>query len=117
MVNLYLIKFTNHLTKLLKKVQGCSDRYSMNIKTVKAFNQSMAQMNVNFDEMKKAIKANTAEFKKITERIEKAEEVADSEWDKLDPYTEDSKRPLAKGSAPAVDVEVPEILLKKLDIL
>lgn len=105
------------LTKILKKFQCFSDRQAMNIKTVRAFNESMSLMSVNMSEMKKSIDANTAEFKKITKRIEEVEKEDHSDWDKLDPYTEDSIRPLAKGSPPSIDVEVPSILLKKLDIL
>ena len=91
----------------------------MNIKTVRAFNENMSLMNVNFSEMKKAIQSNTAEFKKITKRVEEVEQkqIDEKPWNELDPYTEDSIRPLAKGSPPSVDVEVPNILLKKLDIL
>lgn len=89
----------------------------MDIKSVRMFNQSMSLMNVNLDDMKKAIKENTAEFKKITQKIEEYEKEDHSDWDQLDPYTEESKRPLVKGSATAMDVEVPKILLKKLNIL
>lgn len=89
----------------------------MNIKSIRALNESLSLMNVNSAEMKKAIEANTAEFKKITKKIEEVEKEDHSDWDKLDPYTEDSIRPLAKGSPPSVDVEIPQLLLKKLDIL
>ena len=118
-MNLYVINFTSHLTKKLKNKQCISDRHSMNIKSIKAFNQSISQMNVNLDEVKKAIQENTTEFKKITKRIEKAEEVDHSDWDKLDPYTEESIRPLAKGTPPAIDVEVqlPDQIIKKLNII
>jgi septal ring factor EnvC (AmiA/AmiB activator) len=89
----------------------------MNFKTIKAFNQSLDLIHNNFKEVSKAIKENTTEFKKITKRIEKVEEEAIEPWDELDPYTEDSKRPLAKSTPPAIELEDEAILMRKLDII
>lgn len=89
----------------------------MNFKTIKSLNQSLDLIQTNFKEVSKAIKDNTNEFKKITKRIEKVEEEAVEPWDKLDPYTEETKRPLAKNSQPAVELDDEAILMRKLDII
>jgi hypothetical protein len=89
----------------------------MNIKTVRAFNESMSLMNINFAEMKKAIQENTTEFKKITKRIEDAEKEDHSDWNKIDTRTEESLRPLAEGTPSAIEVDEEALLMRKLDII
>jgi len=89
----------------------------MNIKSVKAMNESVNHMSESYKEVVDAIKENTKEFKKITKRIEKVEKENIKDWRKLDPLTEESRRPLASSSPSSIELDDEAILIRKLNII
>jgi hypothetical protein len=69
--------------------------------------------------MKEAIKTNTAEFKKINNKIERQEELEarnKPNWQHVPDITEHDRYPLVQDSQPTPEVEM-DLTLKKLNIL
>ena len=86
----------------------------LGISTIRQMNQGFKELNHDLRAQKEVVEENTQELKKITQEIEYQKELSKGDWKKLDPYNEQSKRPMV--NTPLQD-DVAKRVLKKLGVL